>query len=586
MLRLLILYILAILFFSLAGDEIPIWLSGAIVLTLLGLIFYLWPCAYRRWRGWLVNLLWFASSLIWLQVLSLLQQQRLPPEGELVKTVIELEEYPRKGGKRYRCRAQFHWWSDDHRGEGRLMLYLPKGSQPGDWFPGLRLTTKLRFYAPPAQRNPFAFDYRQFLARKGIHRQAFLSAKDPYSLLPSDQKSVRQRAALWQGHFVKLLKQWPLDQHQEAVAAALLVGNRKEISAEQRKNYSASGLSHLLAVSGLHVGIFYMVSGYLLFWLGKGRRAERIRYLLIFLALWGYALLTGLSPSVLRAVTMFSFFALARVLGRRASVYHTLFCSALFLLLVNPQFLFSVGFQLSYLAVLAIVSLVPLGQPFWQPRWRALRWLRDLCLVSIAAQIGTAPLAVYYFHQFPLGFLLSNLLALPLITLIMYLALPALVLQALGLSLPWLWQACAWGLSLLEKEVALMMQFPDLLLQDLSFTSLQVIALYSFIGLLAFWYVYGGLAKLRLTLGVLLILLFTEIGQRIDQSLHREKRQFWVGAQKVEVLRSGRKCYLKKEPYIDTAQFNYGFEAYRIHQRIVESQWVDPQSTSGKLNAY
>ena len=203
-----------------------------------------------------------------------------------------------------------------------------------------------------------------------------------------------------------------------AVISALLLGYKDLLDRETIMIYSSSGAMHVLAVSGLHVGIIYLLLNSLFLFFEKFKYGKYLKAVLLILSLWAYALLTGLSPSVLRATTMFSFIIIGSALNRETNIYNTLAASAFVLLLYNPYILLQVGFQLSYAAVLGIVYL----QPKLYKLMYTKHWLLDkiwaITTVSIAAQLATFPLGMYYFHQFPNYFLLSNLFVIPLATFI------------------------------------------------------------------------------------------------------------------------------------------------------------------------
>ncbi|NQU81799.1 MAG: ComEC/Rec2 family competence protein, partial [Bacteroidetes bacterium] len=185
-------------------------------------------------------------------------------------------------------------------------------------------------------------------------------------------------------------------------------------------SYRVSGAVHILAISGLHVGILYVVLFYSLAFLKRRRWGKIVLVLVIMTALWFFALLTGLSPSVLRATTMFSFVLIGQTLSRYSSVYNSLAISAFILLFINPSLIFNVGFQLSYCAVLGIVILQPRLHNLMRSRFWLVDKISGLVAVSIAAQLATFPLSLYYFHQFPVYFWLTNIIVIPLTTLILY----------------------------------------------------------------------------------------------------------------------------------------------------------------------
>src|SRR5690606_32609393 len=201
---------------------------------------------------------------------------------------------------------------------------------------------------------------------------------------------------------------------ERAIAQALVLGVTEDLDNELTGAYAASGAMHVLAVSGLHVGILYMIIAFVL---GPVKHIPGGKWIFMFSSvclLWTYACITGLSPSVLRAVTMFSFFALARPLNYRTNIFNTLASSAFCLLLYDPFLIASVGFQLSYMAVVVIVWLHPFLYQLWDPDSRILDEIWKISSVSIAAQLITTTVTLFYFHQFPNYFLLANLFVIPL----------------------------------------------------------------------------------------------------------------------------------------------------------------------------
>lgn len=218
-----------------------------------------------------------------------------------------------------------------------------------------------------------------------------------------------------------------------AVVAAMTMGDRSRLTQELRQSYAASGASHVLALSGLHLGVIYG----LLSLIFVHRRMRVLGQVLAMVAIWAYAALVGMPPSVLRSATMLTIFAFVVLTGRRQVSLNTLAFAAVVQLVVSPLSLWDVGFQMSFLAVLGIVMLnMRLGNlatPVWLSRWRVIGWVWSLVKVSLAAQLAVAPLSMYYFGTFPCYFLLTNLVAIPLATIIVY---TSIVMYALGF---WVW---------------------------------------------------------------------------------------------------------------------------------------------------
>lgn len=328
--------------------------------------------------------------------------------------------------KTYMCWLQmcYSWSSDSvHSVEkGRAIVYIAKDSLSASVKSGDVLLLHSFFPSYHPDPNPECFDYPAYLLRQGIASTAYLPSDKWKRVGHEERFSLKQYAARCRNRLLEVYRKYGIEGENFAVLSALTLGDRSELEPNTKQAFSVSGAMHILAVSGLHVGIVYAVFYYLFFFLGKARSTAVIKSLVIILLLWVYAFITGLSPSVLRATLMFSLVALANCFSRKSSIYNTIAISAFFLLLVRPNLLFNVGFQLSYSAVLSIVLL---QKPIYKAvyfKYRLLRWLWALVSVSIAAQIGTFIWCMFYFHQFSTYFLLTNLIVVPAASVIIYTA--------------------------------------------------------------------------------------------------------------------------------------------------------------------
>lgn len=262
--------------------------------------------------------------------------------------------------------------------------------------------------------NPGQFDYRGHLRKQGIYHQMFLSENDWVSTGKSVINPIYALSYAMRDHLLRALQQNGISGDEYAVASAILLGYDDQLPRFLRKGYTAAGAMHVLCVSGLHVGIVYLIFNFILGILGTSKVSRLARILLLSGAIWIYAMLTGLSPSVLRATVMLSFVLLGRLFDRKGNVINSLAASAFLLLCVNPMTLYHLGFQLSYTAVLGIVLF---HKPIYDlifVKNKVLNYVWEISAVSIAAQIGTTPLSIYYFDQFPVYFLLSNIIVVPL----------------------------------------------------------------------------------------------------------------------------------------------------------------------------
>ncbi len=299
------------------------------------------------------------------------------------------------------------------RASGKLIAYFPLHDSTLTFQYGDKILVKGKPYPVPSPSNPHAFDYRAYLETQGITHQHFLRRG---SFLQTDSvEGFTIMSASWN------TRQWLAQQFHEfipqtqsrAIALALVLGVKNELDNTLRDAYAGAGAMHVLAVSGLHVGIIVLILNILFRPLAGYKWGILLKGILSLLLLWAYAFITGLSPSVMRAVTMFSVVIVGQLVQREGNIYNTLSFSALVLLLYNPYMLYQVGFQLSFAAVVGIVWLYPFIYSWFSFKWKLADWAWQLTCVSLAAQAATFPIGLLYFHQFPNYFFLSNLVVIP-----------------------------------------------------------------------------------------------------------------------------------------------------------------------------
>lgn len=342
------------------------------------------------------------------------QYSSLQPE-EAVSRVI-LTGKPEEKEHSLLCRARTE--------EGkRVLLYLAPDSAAQQWQGGEELLISARILPPVNNGNPDEFDYARYLSRKGIAGTAYVAAGRWRLLARRGEMSLLQRALSYREKILDVYRKLGFEGDSFAVLSALTVGYKEELSEDIRETYSVSGASHVLALSGLHIGFLYALLCFVMRGLPRYVAAMRwLRAIAILLLLWSFAFFTGLSPSVVRSVIMFSLFALAGAFIRESISMNTLAATALFMLLACPGWVFDVGFQLSFCAVAAILLIYPSLYRRLPPGNRMLKKIGALLAVSLVAQVGTAPLVLLYFSRFSTHFLLTNLLVIPLVSLIMYAA--------------------------------------------------------------------------------------------------------------------------------------------------------------------
>lgn len=311
--------------------------------------------------------------------------------------------------------------------QGKTILYLQKDSLAGTLKTGNCLIINNIFEKIEKPKNPASFDYAAFMERKGIQYTGYVKSD---AWLISNKHISHNFTSFWtntRNHLLQMLKSSGMKDDEFAVAASLVLGYREAISEDLLQAYRSAGVMHILCVSGMHVGILFMVLQFLLGFLDKYKNGPLIKMIIILLHIWAFAFITGLSPSVNRAAVMFTFMSIGKNINRKINIYNTLASSALLILLINPFQIYELGFQLSYAAVIGIAALYKPIYAFWIPYNKILDKIWQIAAVSIAAQLVTMPFTIYYFHQFPNYFLLSNILIISFIAPIIYLAFAVLI---------------------------------------------------------------------------------------------------------------------------------------------------------------
>ncbi len=263
--------------------------------------------------------------------------------------------------------------------------------------------------------NPEQFDYKDYLYKKGVTHQVYLKSDKWLSLNYNKSNMIYELSYSLRDFLLLTMQRLGVKDEEYAVAAAILLGYDDSLPMDLRQKYVAAGAMHILCVSGLHVGVIFMVFSYLLFFLNDRKKTQRLlKHLLLLLLVWLYALLAGLAPSILRATIMLSFVVIGNVVNRKGVLLNSLAASALILLCINPANLFDIGFMLSYVAVIGIVVLQKPISKLVYSRYKIVNKIWEITSVTIAAQIATVPFTIYYFHQFPTYFWLSNLFMTPI----------------------------------------------------------------------------------------------------------------------------------------------------------------------------
>ncbi|MCB0399132.1 MAG: ComEC/Rec2 family competence protein [Winogradskyella sp.] len=328
--------------------------------------------------------------------------------------------------------------------------------------------------------NPHQFDYSKYLELRRVYNQIYLQPNE-ILILSREPTTIYGFADRLRTTINTKLTKAGFEDDVLSIINALLLGQRQTIDKSIYNNYVNSGTIHILAVSGLHVGIILLILNFLFKPLLLFRYGHTLRPLLIVILLWLFAIIAGLSPSVTRAVTMFSVISIAMHLKRSTNIYNTLAISAFFILLVKPTFLFEVGFQMSYLAVLGIVSIQPHLYKLWKPKYLIVDNPWQIFTVTLAAQAGVLPISLFYFHQFPGLFFISNIVVIPFLGLILGFGLLIIVMALVDFLPKPVVEIYSFIIESLNGFIAWVAQFEEFLFRDIPFTLIQVVCAYAII---------------------------------------------------------------------------------------------------------
>jgi competence protein ComEC len=269
------------------------------------------------------------------------------------------------------------------------------------------------------------------------------------------------------------------DSQSFALSAALMFGYRSELDKDLKQSFANIGAGHILAVSGLHFNLIFGIAYFLLSFLGMSKKSKIIKQVILLPLIWGFAFITGLSPSVIRAAGMLTLWGIGDSFLYKPFTLNTLAAIALFMLLYNPLYLFDIGFQLSFLAVASILIVNPYLVDLYSSENKIINYIRDLICVSFSAQVGVLPLSLYYFHQFPLLFLVTNALLIPLSGILMALIPFSLLLYAIIGNIECLFFPLQWLMSCFISITGSLNDVPRGTISGIRLSSFETLLLYA-----------------------------------------------------------------------------------------------------------
>lgn len=418
------------------GENLELSVNVYLLIFFLAILLLL-----RQFRGrlhWLPSMqrTWTTACLLWLAGAGLHVFRsgpvELPRHSAFYGIITEPGDLQENGSRR--CLARIlrvrKWNGSWVKAQGQAMLCF-RGQAAAGFRSGHCILISMPLRGIPAPAIPGEFNAREWYLRQGVYWQAFIPEKNIRLLGNKPEFSLRQTASFLRSKLESVFKKYLPKDGDDAMMSALLLGIRKKMDPELKEAYSAAGLTHILAVSGMHVALIYSFLAFLLSGLLRFHRGRILFSVCITALLWFYALVTGLSPSVLRAVCLFSIMQFSDVLQRPSLPVNNLCFAGIALLMADSMLLFDLGFQLSFAAVFGILSFQPAISSLWKPQNRILKLIQENLSVTLAASLSTLPLILYHFHRFPLYFLFSNLLAVPFSNLLIYAGIGLLMVSPL-----------------------------------------------------------------------------------------------------------------------------------------------------------
>lgn len=399
----------------------------------------------------------------------------MPTQGKnSIKTVADVLEISDSNQKIYKV-------------QGKILLHFANGPSAADIRYGDKLLIESSPDLPQTAINPHQFDYRKHLLRKRILYTDYLTPPH-YRILSHDNSSFYSRLMRLRETTIHTIQSSPLHPSQQGIVEALILGWKQDLDEETQSSFRKAGITHLLCLSGLHVGILVFLVSACLSFISNKRKGRIIKGCISLTAIWLFVLFTGMAPATTRAAIMFSIIILGKIISRQPSTLNSIAASALIMLLCRPALLFDVGFQLSYTSVIGIILLVPpLERLITFPNTRnrlaniALLFLKriwQLICVGIVAQISTVPLTLYYFHQFPPYFLVAN------VSVIFFagLLVASAIIMMLLVWCPWafsaIWTIVSAELSVIEWITNTVASWPHSMIENIYFDDTMLIVSY------------------------------------------------------------------------------------------------------------
>ncbi len=555
------------------------WLT--ISLLVLSVAFVILNFNYSRFKlykvqwvgGLLITLILFLAGWV-----SIIRYNELNNARHFSKTpaqhlVVKINNEPvvKNGLARFTANVEQQLINEKRVTANGTLLIAIKDSAANKLYYGDELLIPAKYNAIDPPFNPGEFNYKKYLAYQNIHYQAFLYPKQFVVLNTNTGNQLIAYSLRLRQRLVEKFKRNMRDTSAIAVASTLILGYKADLSNDILQAYSKTGTIHVLSVSGAHVAIIYILLNFALGFLGRYKYGKAVKALLIIALIWYYSLLTGFSPAVCRAAVMISLIIIGKTYSRYINTLNILAISAFLLLLYDPFFITDVGFQLSYLAVAGLIVFQPLVYKWFKfkNKWADKLWL--LCSVSIAAQVITFPLSAFYFHQFPVYFLISNLFIIIPVEIIMYTGILYLMIPQLPVVSASLGFVLEKSILLMNNVLAVIEHSPFASIGKIWLTTAEYLLVYAIIICLFYFLFDNKKWLLKASLALTLLLAISISVKRIN-ALQKDTITFLnLKRHRGLVFKSGDKAIVLSDITAGDKNYQYSIQPYLDSSKIANA---------------
>jgi len=472
--------------------------------------------------------------------------------------LAHIEDYPVQKSSYTQLNIQLEYCIQKQSREkfhSRLIAYLPKMENPVSLEPGDRILLYCKLYNIKNRGNPGEFNSEKYFTSNNIYFKTYINNKNWKIYSGKKKTGLLIIARKIRNKIQNLYDNYNFQEKSLAILTALSLGQKNLISNDLKESYSHSGAMHILAVSGLHVGIIYLFLSFLLKFL-KGIPGRKIISPIIMLSfLWMFAFISGLSPSVSRATLMISLLIIGKVIKRNNIIYNNIIGAALILVLIKPSIITNIGFQLSFAAVTGIVTLYPIISKLIKPK----NWFSDniwkLCVVSFSAQLSTFPLSIFYFNVFPNYFLLTNLFVLPLVIILVYTILIMLLLSPLPFLAMIISKLVNSITNLLNSYTEYISGMPFSVSRNIYLSEIDVLLIYMIIVILIYSFFKKSPGPLLFIFPIIIFFLSADIIKTENTNKDRSLI-IWNFSEKNIQFFDGKESYLFKENLLEEGNYS------------------------------